>query len=363
MKKKSLILAVALTACATTFAFATPQTTFEKGQGQVEAGAWNVKASTSADEDVYVNNIKVSSGKSDVSTDSKWNFHGGLTYGLSNKMGVQYHYYGMTTKAEDQNVDGSSHEINLLYSLNPNIAAYAGWNRIHSGDFDFTNNAAQLGVVAKTQLADKFDIYGKAAVGTMKTALWEAGVGYQISKDFDINAGYRYVNTKRDSDNNITYKGFIAGLAYKFGGPKADAVAETPVVATTPEPVVSQPVVETPAPAARNDYYFDSIHFDFDVDAPMSNQKAKLDNFVNVAKANPNNVFKLVGNTDGKGDASYNEDLSRRRVESVARYAENAGVPSSQLKMMYRGKTDPISSNTTDQGRADNRRVDIFMNK
>ena len=366
MKKKSLVLAAAMAACMTSFAFATPQTTFEQGQAQVDLGLWNVKAASNTDASMNsIGNIIFNNGKTEMSTDSKWNFHGGVTYGLTDKWAAQYHYYGLKTKVSDSDINGSQHELNLLYSLNPNIAAYAGWSRINSSDLDFTNNIAQIGVVGKTQLTDKFDLYGKLAVGTRKTSLWEAGVGYQITKDLDLNAGYRSLNTKRTDDNNITYKGFIAGLAYKFGGAKTEAAADTTPAATEPvTPVVAEPTTPAvAAPVVKNDYYFDSIHFDFDQDQPMSNQRAKLDNFVKVAKENPNNVFKLVGNTDGKGDDSYNQDLSRRRVESVARYAENAGVPATQLKEMYRGKTDPVNSNDTDQGRADNRRVDIYMNK
>lgn len=44
MKKKILVLAAAVAACATSFAFATPQTQWEKGQWQVDLGAWNPKA-------------------------------------------------------------------------------------------------------------------------------------------------------------------------------------------------------------------------------------------------------------------------------------------------------------------------------
>jgi OOP family OmpA-OmpF porin len=224
--------------------------------------------------------------------------------------------------------------------------------------FEKTNNVAQLGLVAKAPIAGNLDIYGKAAVGTQKTAMWEAGLGYAITKDLDINAGYRYLNTKLTDDNNITYKGFIAGLSYRFGG--STPVAPAPVETPAPEPA---PVVETPAPHVYKDYYVDSIHFDFDVDTPMASEQAKLDNFVSVAKANPGNTFKLVGNTDAKGTDTYNNDLSKRRVTNVGNYAISHGVPAAQLQATYRGENDPVSTNDTDQGRADNRRVDIFMHK
>lgn len=87
-----------------------------------------------------------------------------------------------------------------------------------------------------------------------------------------------------------------------------------------------------------------------------------MDHFVQVAKANPNDTFKLVGNTDAKGTDAYNDDLSKRRVDNVAAYAESQGIPATQMQLDYKGKTDPVSTNDTDQGRADNRRVDIWQN-
>ena len=170
--------------------------------------------------------------------------------------------------------------------------------------------------------------------------MWEAGLGYSITPDLDINAGYRYLNTKLadkgdmpglKDDANISYKGFIAGLSYRFGsGHKAAPVEEAPA-----------PVYEAPAPApveaphVYNDYYLDSIHFG----------------------------FKLTGNTDSKGSDAYNTDLSKRRVDNVAQYAVNNGVPASQMILDYKSFHDPVSSNDTDQGRADNRRVDIWEHK
>ena len=83
---------------------------------------------------------------------------------------------------------------------------------------------------------------------------------------------------------------------------------------------------------------------------------------VKVAK-DTGHTLKLVGNTDGKGTDAYNDDLSKRRVDNVKAYAVKNGVPASQLVTMYKGKTEPASTNATDQGRADNRRVDVYEHK
>jgi OOP family OmpA-OmpF porin len=369
MKKKILVLAAAVAACTTSFVFATPQTQWEKGQWQVDLGAWNPKAKTDAD--------KIVGTGGDVTTDSKWDFQGGLGYGLTDRWALQYNYYGLKTDGNHETggyyTDGDEHEVNLAYSINKNFSAYAGWNRIKntiSGngiDASNTNNIAQIGILAKASLTHNLDVYAKGALGTKNTSIWEAGLGYSFTPDFDINAGYRYVNTKLadkgdygvTDDSNITYKGFIAGLSYRFGGGYKEVSASEPVYTAEPAPT---PVV-TPAPVQKKDYYLESIHFGFDEDHPLAADQAKLDHFVQVAKENPQDTFKLVGNTDAKGSHEYNDALSQRRVDNVAAYAENQGVPTSQMQLDYKGKTNPVSTNDTDQGRADNRRVDIWQNK
>jgi OOP family OmpA-OmpF porin len=361
MKKQALVLAAVLAAC-TTMAFAAPSPSLEKGQTQLDLGAWNVKHNFDLGNDSDLGDYAgaLTQGQSS-SSDSKWNFWGGLTYGISDKVSVEYAYHGLKTKSDsDLEADGNEHEINLIYGINKNFGVYAGWNRIKNSfsdlDANNTNNAAQIGLIAKAAIGSNSSIYARGAIGTSKTALWEAGVGIGLGKNVDLNAAYRYVNTKLTEDDNITYKGFIAGLSFRFGGgaPVAAPVVEEPA-AVTPAPVA--------APAELKDYYLDSIHFDFDVDTPKATENGRLANFVNVAKANPNDTFKLVGDTDAKGGDSYNDDLSKRRVMNVAKYATNNGVPASQLKLGYRGKTDPAETNATEEGRAANRRVDIWWTK
>lgn len=196
--------------------------------------------------------------------------------------------------------------------------------------------------------------------------MWEAGLGYHVTPDLDVNAGYRYLNTKLgdkgdlNDDANISYKGFIAGVSYRFGGGPKEEAPEPAAPVYNPAPAPAPVYTPAPTQAPANDYYLESVHFGFDEDQPLASEKAKMDHFVQVAKAYPNDTFKLVGNTDAKGSNAYNDDLSKRRVDNVAAYAESQGVPASQMVLDYKGKTDPASTNDTEEGRADNRRVDIW---
>ena len=74
-------------------------------------------------------------------------------------------------------------------------------------------------------------------------------------------------------------------------------------------------------------------------------------------------IFKLVGRTDSNGDKDYNDALAIRRVKKVADYAVAHGVDIDQLVGMYKGEEDPADTNRTEEGRANNRRVDIFEHK
>jgi len=69
----------------------------------------------------------------------------------------------------------------------------------------------------------------------------------------------------------------------------------------------------------------------------------------------------LVGHTDSVGTAQYNQSLSERRALSVAQYLESKRVDSMRLATAGKGETQPRSSNSTESGRQENRRVEIYV--
>lgn len=69
----------------------------------------------------------------------------------------------------------------------------------------------------------------------------------------------------------------------------------------------------------------------------------------------------VVGHTDNTGAASYNQDLSQRRAQSVAAILISSGVNSSRIRAYGRGEDSPVASNLTPDGRAQNRRVEIII--
>lgn len=69
----------------------------------------------------------------------------------------------------------------------------------------------------------------------------------------------------------------------------------------------------------------------------------------------------VIGFTDSTGDADYNQGLSKRRAESVQNYLVTIGVPADKMNAIGRGEENPIASNDTPEGQAQNRRVEVVV--
>jgi outer membrane protein OmpA-like peptidoglycan-associated protein len=75
----------------------------------------------------------------------------------------------------------------------------------------------------------------------------------------------------------------------------------------------------------------------------------------------PELAVRIEGFTDSIGSDTYNDELSQRRAEAVARAIESRGVAGSRIVAVGRGKSLPVASNDTAEGRQQNRRVDIVF--
>ena len=71
--------------------------------------------------------------------------------------------------------------------------------------------------------------------------------------------------------------------------------------------------------------------------------------------------IEVVGHTDDVGDDAYNQELSEQRAMAVRDYLVAAGVDGSKIATVGMGESMPVASNTTDEGRAENRRVDVLV--
>jgi outer membrane protein OmpA-like peptidoglycan-associated protein len=101
------------------------------------------------------------------------------------------------------------------------------------------------------------------------------------------------------------------------------------------------------------------ILFDTDSDHLKDESKPTLDALVAAARTQPTWNFGIEGYTDNVGGDAHNLTLSEKRANSVKAYLANAGVDAKRLTTQGFGATHPVSSNDTELGRSQNRRVEI----
>lgn len=101
------------------------------------------------------------------------------------------------------------------------------------------------------------------------------------------------------------------------------------------------------------------IYFETNSDKLKLISYSNLDDLVQILNRYPGVNLTIEGHTDDVGNDAYNQTLSQKRTESVKSYLESKGISGSRLTAVGYGKTRPIASNKTAQGRAKNRRVEL----
>jgi outer membrane protein OmpA-like peptidoglycan-associated protein len=104
------------------------------------------------------------------------------------------------------------------------------------------------------------------------------------------------------------------------------------------------------------------VLFDFDKAVLKPAAKTQLAAVLQALKEQPSLRVLIVGHTDSVGSDAYNMRLSQRRAEAVADYLiKNSPTARENLTIEWKGKREPIASNDTAEGRAQNRRVEITL--
>lgn len=89
--------------------------------------------------------------------------------------------------------------------------------------------------------------------------------------------------------------------------------------------------------------------------------KPTLDKVAGVLRDDPNVRITIIGFTDSTGSEEYNKRLSERRAQATADYLISRGVGASQILTRGLGEAEPRASNATEEGRSQNRRVEIYL--
>lgn len=105
----------------------------------------------------------------------------------------------------------------------------------------------------------------------------------------------------------------------------------------------------------------DNLFFDTDKDRILAKSYAVIEHLYDFLKQNPKVKIEIVGHTDNVGQEKHNQDLSERRAASLKRALVDKGIVESRISTHGEGSSKPVASNATEEGRAQNRRVEVVI--
>lgn len=200
-----------------------------------------------------------------------------------------------------------------------------------------------------------------------------AGAGYAVqdallgtSTVTVYDSSGNVIGHSSEKDNAQYWMGALAGAAimsvvcglagHYFLDPEEEAPPPPPTPTPTPSPE------SLPAPSSKR-LVLRGVNFDFNKSDIRPDSRPVLDEAAEVLAAHPGVRIAVEGYTDSKGTDAYNEKLSVRRAEAVFRYLVNRGVAPERMEVIGYGETRPVADNDTEQGRAENRRVELHIVK
>ncbi|HET7313735.1 OmpA family protein [Salinisphaera sp.] len=217
----------------------------------------------------------------------------------------------------------------------------------------------------------------------------DAGVGYMYTLNdygLKVRAEYRYRYTTVDSadvlgagyeDQRYNDNIVSVGLQIPLGAPPQAPQPTPPPAPTGPQDSDGDGVIDAndQCPGTPRGTEVDArgcpiqktapivlkgVTFEFDSSKLTSQAQNRLDNVIDALNASPAVDFRIDGYTDSIGTEKYNQGLSQRRVDSVESYLTNHGISSTRITgTMGHGENNPVATNETAAGRAQNRRVEL----
>ena len=180
------------------------------------------------------------------------------------------------------------------------------------------------------------------AIGTAAGAVLGGVLGNNIGKGGNTAAG-------------AVLGGIIGGVAGNVIGKKMDKQAKE-IQDTLPGAEVERVGEGIKVTLKEN-----MVNFVFDSSNLTAAAKTNLDKLAQVLVNNPDTNISIYGYTDSKGADAYNLSLSERRANAVKAYLSSKGIAGNRMKSVGMGEAEPVATNDTDAGRAENRRVEFAI--
>ena len=195
--------------------------------------------------------------------------------------------------------------------------------------------------------------FAGAVIGGMTGTAAGVGIAY-----LDTNHGHPGTDKLAATMGGGGAVGAIIGavLGHELCDPVIGPPPPPPAVAAAAPPPPPPPA---PAPPPHEKLVLRGVHFDFNKANIRPGDAATLDEAGEILNSHPDVTVNVDGYCDAIGSEEYNLKLSQRRAEAVTNYLEKRGLSASRLVPRGFGKTNFVAPNDTDEGRAQNRRVEL----
>ena len=212
-----------------------------------------------------------------------------------------------------------------------------------------------LSFLGKLGLADISNSGNGVNFREVESKEFTAGLGaeYHFSNDFSVRGEYEYF----DKDARL----LSLSLLKRFGGAKPVPPPPPPAPKPAPKPVEPPPPAPEPPPVVETiKLHIEPIFFDTDKYDLKPEAVTRLDRVAELMQTYPEVKLVIIGHTDNRASDDYNMVLSLNRAKAAEQYLISHGVDASRLDHEARGEKEPVADNSTEEGRARNRRVEFF---
>lgn len=300
----------------------------------------------------------------DNELDEDWGYFGGFGYQLTDRIAAELSTFDLDGEdALGNNFDLDHWKVDLLYDLNDNSNRLTPFIVGGLGNVNFQGENDAV-----------FDI--------------GAGVKYEIIDNLEWRTAIRKFGYVSNSRAELDW-GIDSSLVFYFGGngsssprtsqPESPSPSRAPEPAPEPEPerdADRDGVVDSRdnCPNTPLSYAVDNngcpipveevarvellVNFDFDRSEVKPEYFSEIGEVAEFLENYPDLVVELEGHTDSRGTEAYNEGLSQRRADAVRDVMiDRFDIAGNRITATGFGESQPIASNNTDAGRAENRRV------
>jgi OOP family OmpA-OmpF porin len=299
----------------------------------------------------------------DVRTGTDRNVDDGAAFGLafgtnatdnwSFELGLDHANYKARNSADNLSVNALSLSALRHFFHDATIHPYLSVGYVQSGE-----SRDSIGHYDRQQIQAGLGLLGRLYTAADRSAVVQLRL--EVKERWHVN----WVTDPHQGEPND----LLAGIGFQFNwgapAPSAPAIAEPPPPAAPPPAPAAAPPPPPPPPAApppppAQEVVLKGVNFETASAKLKPQSDAILDGVVaNIKKCNCGKV-EIRGYTDSVGKPDYNQKLSERRALAVKDYLVAHGISADMLGTQGFGEENPIATNATPAGRAENRRVTV----